>query len=163
MIDRKKPLKTVQTFLIRVEMAKRVKKVENDEVRRALSKALARGSFALPDACRAIRALEGLSQAELAARLGLDVKVIVGLEAGHGNPRLSSLQRLADAFGFEVALVRPNAPVGLFDPAQRAAEEYAYRVADAEAVNSGRMSVRERDADNAMDIGPSSYDLPELK
>ncbi|MEX1273578.1 MAG: helix-turn-helix transcriptional regulator [Gammaproteobacteria bacterium] len=140
-----------------------MKRVENEEVRRALSNALARGSLALPDACRAIRALEGLSQAALAARLGVDVKVIKGLEAGQGNPRLSSLERLADAFGLKVALVRPSAEVGLLDPAQRAADEYAYRVADAEAVESGRMSVRERDADNAMVIGPSSYELPELK
>lgn len=144
-------------------MAKRVKKVANEEIRRGLVSALERGSFALPDACRAIRALEGLSQAELAGHLGLDVKVIKALESGQGNPRLSSLERLAEAFGLKVALVKPRVEVGLLDPAQRAAEEHAYRVADAEAVESGYTSVRERDAENAMVIGPSSYDLPELK
>ena len=144
-------------------MVRRVKKIENEEVRRGLAQALERGSFSLADACRAIRALEALSQAELAARLGMDVKVIKAIESGHGNPRLSSLERLAGAFGLKVALMRPRVEVGLLDSAERAAEEHAYRVADAEAVESGRMSARERDAENAMSIGPSSYDLPELK
>ncbi len=143
-------------------MPKKANKVESDEARRALRNALEGGSFALADACRAIRAVEGVSQAALAARVGVDVKVVKSLESGRGNPRLSSLERIADSAGLRVAFVRRKEAVGLLDPAQRAADEHRYRVADAEAVESGRMSVRERDADNAMVIGPSSYELPEL-
>lgn len=86
-----------------------IEKINQTHVRTALESALAQGSLSLPEACRAIRGLRGLSQAALAEEMGVSVKVVKTLESGKGNPRLSSLNQLAEVAGLEVRIVDPDA------------------------------------------------------
>jgi transcriptional regulator with XRE-family HTH domain len=50
------------------------------------------------------RRLAGISQAELAAKVGTSQSAIARLEQGGGNPTLDSIARVAFALGFEVKL-----------------------------------------------------------
>jgi XRE family transcriptional regulator, regulator of sulfur utilization len=52
---------------------------------------------------RALRQEAGLSQAELANRVGVSQTWISRLELGQGNPTLSTLNRLAEAFDVRIA------------------------------------------------------------
>lgn len=52
---------------------------------------------------RALRQEAGLSQAELADRVGVSQTWISRLELGQGNPTLSTLNRLAEAFDVRIA------------------------------------------------------------
>ncbi|MGP4727194.1 helix-turn-helix domain-containing protein [Agrobacterium deltaense] len=55
-----------------------------------------------------IRRERNLSQEELSFRSGLTRAYLSGLEAGHRNPTIVSLGKLADALGVEIeSLVRP--------------------------------------------------------
>jgi predicted transcriptional regulator len=55
------------------------------------------------------RRAAGLSQTEVAARMGTSQSVVARLEAGHVDARLSTLQRYAAAVGSELDLtVRPQ-------------------------------------------------------
>lgn len=137
--------------------------VKRDAIQEALSEALQDGALGIADAVRAMRALYGLSQADFAKMSGLSVKVVKSLESGKGNPRLSSLEKLADVAGLRVAFVKPVASVGLFRPSDRVADESRRREADYAAVASGRHSERERDAHNAIRIGEVHVDWPELE
>ena len=69
----------------------------------ALGKELLREAISmgmsLPDACKAARAIEGLSQQAFAELVGLSPKVIKDLERGKGTPRLDSLEKIAEAGG----------------------------------------------------------------
>jgi transcriptional regulator with XRE-family HTH domain len=137
--------------------------VQDPELREAIERALTAGAFALPDAVRAIRALHGLSQAELASHVGLSVNVIKSIEAGRGNPKFESVRRIAAFAGLEFTLLRRPYEVSLFDPTERNAEKEMARAADWADIESGRATEREVDERNAMRIGPTTYDLPELK
>jgi transcriptional regulator with XRE-family HTH domain len=53
-------------------------------------------------AVRRTRSAAGLSQEALADRAGLDRAYVSGLERGHRNPTLETLQRLAAALGVNV-------------------------------------------------------------
>ena len=55
------------------------------------------------DLVRARRKL-GLSQTEVAARMGTSQSAVARLESGDGDVRLSSLQRYADALGRDLRL-----------------------------------------------------------
>lgn len=154
--------KNIKSF-IKYRMPKLPIRVADAGVRNALVRALEDGAFALDEGCRALRALHGWSQADFAAELGMDVKVIKSIESGHGNPRLSSLVKIADVLDLKVAFVRPQYEAGLLDSAARAADEHRRREADYHAVASGKQSARERDAQNAMYVGDSAYELPSLE
>ena len=132
-------------------------------VHESLAAALQDGSLSVADGCRAIRALHGLSQAQLAELSGLSIKVVKSLESGKGNPRLSSLQALARVAGLKIAFVQPAMSVGLFKPSERVADESRRREADYAAVASGRQSERERDASNALRIGEVHVEWPDLE
>jgi transcriptional regulator with XRE-family HTH domain len=51
-----------------------------------------------------LRELAGLTQSELARRSGTSQPAIARLEAGHGSPGIATLQRLAEAAGFDLEL-----------------------------------------------------------
>jgi transcriptional regulator with XRE-family HTH domain len=55
-----------------------------------------------------LRQLHGLSQADLAAMLGVNLKVIKALESGKGNPGFASIERIAQAFGLGVVFVKKD-------------------------------------------------------
>lgn len=56
-------------------------------------------AFRLGEEVRRLRMERGLSQKELAARMDLPQSVIARLEAGKVEPRLSTLDRVAQALG----------------------------------------------------------------
>ena len=55
------------------------------------------------DDLAARRAAAGLSQTEVAARMGTSQSAVARLESGSNDVRLSTLERYAEALGFEVA------------------------------------------------------------
>lgn len=59
-------------------------------------------AFRIGEEVRRLRIERGLSQQELAERIGLSQSVIARLEAGGVEPRLSTLDRVAKALGVEV-------------------------------------------------------------
>jgi transcriptional regulator with XRE-family HTH domain len=63
---------------------------------------------ALGPRIRSLRESRGWNLTDLAARTGLDPANLSRLERGEGNPRLSTLERLADALGCRVNLVQPT-------------------------------------------------------
>jgi transcriptional regulator with XRE-family HTH domain len=68
--------------------------------------------FAFLDEVLRARALAGLTQAEVAKRVGTTQSAIARLESGAGkhSPSIATLQRYARALGFrlEIKLVRPR-------------------------------------------------------
>jgi transcriptional regulator with XRE-family HTH domain len=143
-------------------MAKHAAHVRDADLAGALRDALAQGAFSPTEASRVIRALEGLSQDAFAARLGINAKVIKALESGNGNPRYDSLAKIADAVGLRVAFVKASAAVELLDPDARAAEERQRRLADGEALQAGKMSVRALHERNALAVDDVEFELPSL-
>jgi transcriptional regulator with XRE-family HTH domain len=63
---------------------------------------------------RRLRATAGLSQAELAERMGVDRAYVSGLELGQRNPTIVTLWHLAKALGVKLRLLfdedRPRRP-----------------------------------------------------
>jgi transcriptional regulator with XRE-family HTH domain len=137
--------------------------VRDSDHARALRKALEAGAFSPAQASRVIRALAGDSQAALAERLGLNVKVIKDLESGKGNPGSVSLQKLAAAFGLRLVFARASTSIGLLDPVARAEQEHRRRRADAEAIRTGRVSARELNERNALRLDGVTFELRELE
>jgi transcriptional regulator with XRE-family HTH domain len=122
---------------------------------------LAEGALPLPDACKAIRLIQGLSQEEFARRSGVNRKVVKDLERGQGNPRWESLQRIGRAAGLRVAFLPNDGVVGLLEPKKRLAEEEARRAADVAALERGA-SAKELHARNAMSLGGINLRLPKI-
>jgi transcriptional regulator with XRE-family HTH domain len=143
-------------------MARRASRVRDANHADALRAALANGAFAPADASRVIRALEGLSQAALAARLGINAKVIRALESGSGNPRYDSLAKIADAAGLRVAFVKASGMVELLDPDARAADKRRRRLADSDALQAGKVSARVLHERNALRVDEIAFELPRL-
>src|SRR5258708_12582004 len=77
----------------------RIDKLEAADPKRRedLKAALEGGAFRLGAGCRLLRQLHGLSQADLAAMLGVNLKVIKALESGSGNPGLASIEMIPAA------------------------------------------------------------------
>ena len=122
---------------------------------------LAQGALPLPDACKAIRLIQGLSQDEFARRSGVNRKVVKDLERGQGNPRWESLQRIGRAAGYRVAFLPDEGVVRLLEPRKRLAEEQVQRAADSAALQQG-LSPRELHARNAMSLGGVKLRLPKI-
>jgi transcriptional regulator with XRE-family HTH domain len=57
----------------------------------------------IADAVKHWRALRGLSQRELAERADVGQVLIARLELGQTDPRLSTVEKLAEALGIDVA------------------------------------------------------------
>lgn len=53
---------------------------------------------------KARRSLLGLTQQDLADYSGLSLRLIKQIEAGNGNPSMSTLSKIADALGLEIVL-----------------------------------------------------------
>lgn len=50
------------------------------------------------------RALLGLTQQDLADYTGLSLRIIKSIEAGKGNPSMSTLTKIAEVLGLEIIL-----------------------------------------------------------
>lgn len=60
--------------------------------------------FAYLDEVLKARASSGLTQAQLAERIGTTQSAIARLESGAGKPSVATLQRYADALGYRVEI-----------------------------------------------------------
>jgi len=60
--------------------------------------------FAFLDEVLKARASSGLTQAQLAERIGTTQSAIARLESGAGKPSVATLQRYADALGYSVEI-----------------------------------------------------------
>jgi transcriptional regulator with XRE-family HTH domain len=91
------------------------------------------------------RIAAGLTQRELAVRLGTKQPAIARLESGQHPPRLDTLQQLADALGVSF-VVRPHAPLALeFPPsASRQAAQAADHSRARRRIRRTRTSARAR-------------------
>lgn len=71
----------------------------------------ARRAFELAEQVRALREAKGISQSELARRIGSTQPAIARLEAGGVAPSIETLERIAHALGLElsVSFTRPKA------------------------------------------------------
>ena len=133
----------------------RIDKLEAVDPRRRedLKAALEAGAFSPGAGCRLLRQLHGLSQADLAAMLGVNIKVIKALESGKGNPGFASIEKIAEAFGLAVVFVKKGAVAEILDGRARVREKVRSREADAEALTAGRLSEQELNAKNAIKSG----------
>lgn len=143
-------------------MARKRLKISDSDVREAMAFALQQGAMAIGDACKAIRAMKGLSQEAFASSVGLSLKVIKEIESGIANPKLSSLQRLAEAADLKVVFAAPSGVVRLGDLNDRVSEKKSSRERDFDIVSGGFSSSEKVNAVNSLGIGNFSYDLPEV-
>jgi transcriptional regulator with XRE-family HTH domain len=128
--------------------------------REELKAALEAGAFRLRDGCRLLRQLHGLSQADLAAMLGVNLKVIKALESGNGNPGFASIEKIAEAFGLAVVFVKKDTVAEILDGETRVREKTRSREADAEALIAGKLSEQQLNAKNALKIGRIGFKVP---
>lgn len=143
-------------------MARSALKLEDPALVDVLRRALHEGALGFADACRYMRACEGLTQAQFAARIGVSAKVIKELEAGKGNPTLASLQRVASSMGLEVAFVRPHTTIKVGGAKQHARHQSKLRRAELRAVNRGTMPLKRRHGANALRGRDFTIQLPKL-
>ncbi len=69
----------------------------------------AKEAFELAERVRQARERVGLTQAELAARIGSTQPAVARLEAGGNTPSFATLRRIAAALGFELVIeLRPR-------------------------------------------------------
>jgi len=144
-------------------MARNALRIRDRNLAEGLRSALERGAFAPAEASRVIRALEGLSQQDLADRLGLSLKVIRAIESGRANPGLASLEQLAAAADLRVAFVGRSRQAELMDASDRVDEERRRRHADADALASGRHSARSMHERNALRVDDVAFELRSLE
>lgn len=142
-------------------MYRKRSKIGNPHVRQALQLALESGAMSLRDACRAIRLQRAMSQQAFADSVGVALNVIKEIEAGKGNPKLSSLEKLASAAGLKVVFAAPKGSVSLDDFRARANEKQASRERDFDKVADG-ISAEQVNAANALKLPDFSYELPKL-
>jgi transcriptional regulator with XRE-family HTH domain len=140
----------------------RIDKLEVADPRRHedLKAALEAGAFSLDAGCRLLRQLHGLSQADLAAMLGVNLKVIKALESGSGNPGFASIQKIAEAFGLAVVFVKKDTVAEILDAKARAREKARNREADGVALAAGTLSEQQLNAKNALKIGRVGFKTP---
>jgi transcriptional regulator with XRE-family HTH domain len=120
--------------------------------REDLQAALEAGAFRPGAGCRLLRQLHGLTQADLAAMLGVNLKVIKALESGNGNPGFASIEKIAEAFGLAVVFVKKDIVAEILDSEARAREKARSREADAEALAAGELSEQQLNDKNALKI-----------
>lgn len=70
----------------------------------------ARRAFELGEQIRALREAHGLSQTELAGRMGTTQPAIARLEAGRVAPRLETLDRVAEALDVQLVVTFKEPP-----------------------------------------------------
>ena len=140
----------------------RINKLEAADPKRRedLKAALDAGAFRPRAGCRLLRQLHGLSQADLAAMLGVNIKVIKALESGNGNPGFASIEKIAEAFGLAVVFVKKDTVAEIMDGEARARKKARGREADAKALATGLFSEQQLNAKNALKIERVGLKIP---
>lgn len=96
-------------------MRRRVRKIQDPELSATLRSGLEQGSYSVVDAIRVMRVLEGMSLEALAKRSGVTKNVIKAIDAGIGNPKIATLEKIAASFDLRVAFVGNDGLLQLFD------------------------------------------------
>ena len=91
-------------------MAPRPDPAARHAARQTLDEAARRGKLALPEAVRALRRALGLTQEEFGRLARLTRRQVSELENATGDPKLSTLTRIARIFGLTVGFVPPPPP-----------------------------------------------------
>jgi DNA-binding XRE family transcriptional regulator len=90
-------------------MDKRRKHIDQDferELRAQFFADIDAGKLSLADAVKRMRRLSRLTQPEFARHRQISVGALKQIEAGIGNPKIETLNRLAEVFGLEIGFVR---------------------------------------------------------
>lgn len=140
-------------------MARRAPRIDDPDLVAALEKALHRGALSLPDACRSMRARDGLTQAQFAARVGVATKVVKELEGGKGSPTLDALNRIAAFFGLQLTFLRPSTVVKLGTAGEYIQRRQKARRAELRALSQGKSSLKKQHARNALRGSDFTIDL----
>ena len=86
-----------------------IKRAKADSEARRVGYRQAKEAFALADRVRQARERVGLTQAELASRIGSTQPAVARLEAGGTTPSFATLRRIATALGFDLVVeLRPR-------------------------------------------------------
>ncbi len=116
------------------------RELQDQEFARLYGEADAKSEFAIA-LCRA-RDRAGVTQKELAERLGVSQAYIAKLSRGDANPTLGAVGRMLAALGFSLRMDVEPLPGHEATPEQTRKGELA--VADGEKSKGGRYSVRKR-------------------
>jgi putative transcriptional regulator len=144
-------------------MPRRAHKIEDPALATVLREALQKGALSLPDACRSIRAFDGATQAEFAARAGVATKVVKELESASGNPTLASLNRIGALVGMHIGFVRPSAAVEIGTARSAIQRETKARRAGLQGVKKGRESLKALHRRNALSGSDFTIKMPKLR
>jgi len=86
-----------------------IKRAKADSEERRVGYRQAREAFELAERVRQARERVGLTQAELASRIGSTQPAVARLEAGGSAPSLATLRRIAAALGLDLVVeLRPR-------------------------------------------------------
>lgn len=86
---------------------RRLSEEQRRELRASIAESLASGKYTLGEAVRLMRLAAGVTQKQYADMVGVDIRVLAGIERGSANPRLDTLEKLARPYGLMVSFVKP--------------------------------------------------------
>ena len=77
------------------------------ELKIELQDQLSQGQLTLGEATRKMRNITGLNQKEYANKvLGIAPRILMDLELGRGNPTLTTLNKIARPFGYQIGFIK---------------------------------------------------------
>jgi DNA-binding XRE family transcriptional regulator len=77
------------------------------ELKMELQHQLSQGQLTLGEAARKMRNITGLNQKEYANKvLGIAPRILMDLELGRGNPTLTTLNKIARPFGYQIGFIK---------------------------------------------------------
>ena len=95
-------------------MDKRRKKIDQDverALRDAFDKDIAGNNLTIPAALKAMRRISCLTQAEFAEHRGVSLVTLKQLESGKGNPKVETINKVAEIFALQLGFVKKPRPV----------------------------------------------------
>ena len=94
---------------MKVEALRNIRKLSDEDkrnVRETIADRLAAGELTLGEAVKLMRLAVGMTQAQYAKMVGVDIRVLIAVEKNQGNPRLDSLEKIARPYGLAVSLIK---------------------------------------------------------
>lgn len=94
-------------------MDKRRKHIDPDmerKLRESLYEDVRKQALGLSEAVRRMRRISRLTQEEFARHRGISLPTLKQIESGKGNPKVETLNRIAEIFGLELGFVRRQKP-----------------------------------------------------
>ena len=88
---------------------RRISDEDKKDVKSKIADQLASGAVTLGEGLRLMRLSVGMSQAQYAEMVGVDLRVLAAVEKGEGNPRYDTLQKMGRPFGLTVSFVKQTA------------------------------------------------------